>query len=497
MHLRLAGALLAALVFCAPVGALAQAYRPDIDVLVVGGTPAGVAAAVAAARRGENVVLVARRSVLGGVLTDAMMDQWDLNLTSDGASIEGGIFREIYARLGDSFTPDEAARAFGELAAREPRIRVVTDARPTSATVALAGANRRVTAVAFADTNDRRSFVFAAPYVVDATDDGDVAALAGARYDLGRQDTGRDDLMQPVTLMFTLEGVDWRSAVRSYNVKIDGPGGAIDRRAWGYSTLMQRYRPYSPNVVARDLNFGHEDAGAVTVNAIDVLGIDGREPSELDRARTISERETPHLVAFLRANVPGFANARIGRYADAIYVRETRHFVGLERLTADDVWGGKIPADTIGLSSYPLDLHPVTLTDRPAFAPVRHVYGVPLGTLIPRDFENLILASPAISASHLAAGSARVIPTTIEEGEAAGAAVAQADAHRLTLAELATSASQIAALREDLADRDVFFNNDRTVDNDRAPAGARLTSRVANVAAAGTGRQRQLSDETR
>ncbi len=497
MHLRSAGVLLAALVFCAPVGAFAQAHASSTDVLVVGGTPAGVAAAVAAARRGENVVLAARRSVLGGVLTDAMMDQWDLNLTSDGASVEGGIFREIYARLGDSFTPDEAARAFGELAAREPRIRVVTDARPTAAAVAFAGVNRRVTAVTFADTTDRRSFVLAAPYVVDATDDGDVAALAGARYDLGRQDTGRDDLMQPVTLMFTLEGVDWGTAVRSYNAKTDGPGGAMDRRAWGYSTLMQRYRALSPAVIARDLNFGHEDAGAVTVNAIDVLGIDGREPSELERARTISERETPHLVAFLRANVPGFANARLGRYADAIYVRETRHFIGIERLTADDVWDGKIPANTIGLSSYPLDLHPVTLTDRPAFAPVRHVYGVPLGALIPRGFNNLILAGPAISASHLASGSARVIPTTIEEGEAAGAAVAQADAHNLTFEELATSALQIAALREDLADRDVFFDNDRTVDNDRALAGARPASRIVNVVAAGTGRQRQLGDEMR
>ena len=149
---------------------------------------------------------------------------------------------------------------------------------------------------------------------------------------------------------------------------------------------------------------------------------------------------------------------------DGIYVRETRHFFGIERLTADDVWAGRIPEDTIGLSSYPLDLHPVTATDRPAFAPVRHVYGVPLGTLIPRDFDNLILASPAISASHIASGSVRVIPTTIEEGEAAGAAAAQARDHRITFAQLATSMPEVAELRDDLRAHGAIFAVTRSDD---------------------------------
>jgi len=457
---RWAAALIAALILAVSATPSAQATESVLtpDVLVVGGTPAGVAAAVAAARRGDRVILVAQRSVLGGVLTDAMMDQWDLNMAPHGtASVEGGIFREIYAALGDSFTPADAARVFGALAASEPRIRVISDAYPIGVVSHADGAERSVDTVTFASLHDKRPFAVNAPYVVDATDDGDVAALGGARYDLGRQDTGRDTLMQPVTLMFTLSGVDWPQVERTYRGRRYGPGGATDRRAWGYSALMQRYWPLSDDVVVRDLNFGHEDGGAVTVNAIDVLGIDALVPAELERARALSEAETPHLVAFLRANVPGFANATIGRYADAVYVRETRHFIGIERLTSDDIWNGKIPEDTIGLSSYPLDLHPVTATDRPAFAPIRHVYGVPLGTLIPRDFQNLILAGPAISASHIASGSARVIPTTIEEGEAAGAAAALALAHRITFLQLATSMPEIAQLRDDLRDHGAIF----------------------------------------
>jgi hypothetical protein len=420
------------------------------DVLVVGGTPAGVAAAIAAARRGENVTLVARRPELGGVLTDAMMDQWDLNLAPDGRSVEGGIFNDIYALLGDSFTPDDAARAFRALVDAEPRIHVIANALPVAVSSTDDGNVRRVDDVQFEDTGDGSRFTLRAAAVVDATDDGDVAALAGARYDLGRQDAGHDEGMQAVTLMFTLTGVDWHTVVQSYRPQAFGAGGGTERRAWGYSKLMAGYVPDAPNVLVRDLNFGHEDGGSVTVNAIDVLGIDGRFPGELARARAISERETPKLIAYLRARVPGFTDAELGRYADSIYVRETRHFAGLETLTADDVWDGKIPADTIGLSSYPLDLHPVEANDRPAYAPVRHVYGIPFGSLVPRGFANLIIASPAISASHIASGSARVIPTTIEEGEAAGAAAAIAVRSGHTFTDLALERPLTTALQDDL-----------------------------------------------
>jgi hypothetical protein len=188
----------------------------------------------------------------------------------------------------------------------------------------------------------------------------------------------------------------------------------------------------------------------VTVNAIDILGIDGCSSADLARARSRAEREAPRLIAWLRRRIPGFEDARIGRYADNLYVRETRHFAGLERLTADEIWDGRIPSDSIGLSSYPLDLHPLTADDKPAFAPIRHVYGIPFGSLIPRGFGNLILASPAISASHLASGSARVIPTTIEEGEAAGKAAAIALADRTNFMALATNRTQIAGLRAQL-----------------------------------------------
>jgi hypothetical protein len=425
----------------------AQSAAPSPSLVVVGGTPAGVVAAVAAARDGIDVTLVASGDDLGGILSDAMMDQWDLNVAPNGDEIQAGIFREIYSALGDVFTPQAAAAEFASLVAAEPRIHTIYNARVVGVTSVPVDGQRRVTSVQFRDL-DGRTFALPATSVIDATDDGDVAALAGAHFDLGRQDTGIDEKTQAVTLMFTVDGVDWDRLASSYDDTRDGAGGVLGPRAWGYSTLMDAYRAHEPGVIVRDLNLGREPDGEVTVNAIDVLGIDGLDATQRATARALTQAEAPHLIDYLRTRLPGFEDATLGRFAGELYVRETRHFAGHAQLTEGAVWNGAIPTDTIGLSSYPLDLHPVTATDEPAYAPDRHVYGVPFGAMVPLGFTNLLLASPSISATHVASGSARVIPTTIEEGEAAGDAAALASRLGISFARMTGDAMAIADLRQ-------------------------------------------------
>jgi hypothetical protein len=459
-----------------PLVGFAQAIPSRPDVLVVGGTPAGVTAAVAAARRGERVTLVSGSDDLGGVLTDAMMDQWDLNLAPGGASVEHGIFDEIYDRLGNAFTPEAAERLFAQMIAAQPRIDVVYDELPSAVSTTQLPDGHSIDDVTFRSVHTGAAMHLSAPYVVDATDFGDVAALAGARYDVGRQDSGIDDRTQAVTLMFTIHDVDWTALADSYDPKIDGPGGVLDRTAWGYSKVVAAYEPLSDRALVRDLNLGLMPDGDVTANAIDVVGIDGLHPADLDDARRITELEAAHLVDYLRERVPGFERARVGRFANDVYVRETRHIAGLERLDTSDVWLGKVPSDSIGLSSYPIDLHPVDATDHQAFAPIRHVYGIPFGAMVPRGIDNLVLASPAISASHLASGSARVIPTTIEEGEAAGVACADADRAGIDVVQLAENASRVALLRHDLTKDGAVVGSPTVGDAERiaiAPVGTK------------------------
>jgi hypothetical protein len=122
------------------------------------------------------------------------------------------------------------------------------------------------------------------------------------------------------------------------------------------------------------------------------------------------------------------------------------------------VWDRRVPLDTIGLASYPLDTHAVDPTDHPRYAPERRVYGVPLGTLLPAGFTNLGLASRSISATHVAAGSARIIPTTIEEGEALGAACALAQERGTSLVAIDRTPELLATLRGDLRHRRVLLD---------------------------------------
>lgn len=428
--------------------------RPN--VLVIGGGLAGIAAAISAARHGLRVTLLAQEPYLGGIVTGALMDQWDFNTIVGGRSVQRGIFSQLYAQLGDSFTPELAKRVLAR-DAREEHVDVLTGMQVVRVASSREGAERRVDALAVRDANGivRR---FVADTFIDATDDADVAALAGARYDVGRQDEGRDTKMQAATLVFTLGGIDWPELTASYSPARYGYGRAIGARAWGYGRVVRRYHPRSARVAIRDLNLVRHPDGVVTVNAINVFGVDGRRPASVHEAALLARNEAPGLVAFLRTRVAGFAAARVSGFAERLYVRETRHVRGLEVLRESDVWDRRVPPDTIGLAAYPLDTHPVDPTDHARYAPERRVYGVPLGTLLPLGFTNLGLASRSISATHVAAGSARIIPTTVEEGEALGAACALTHRRGVSLLTLERTPYLLAKLRSDLRQHGVILD---------------------------------------
>ncbi len=100
----------------------------EVDVLVIGGTPAGVAAAVAAARLGASVALVEPGPGLGGVLSSAWLTTFDMNIGPDGEHLTRGIFLEYYRRLGISFDRVKASKILGRVLVREPSLRVMVEA---------------------------------------------------------------------------------------------------------------------------------------------------------------------------------------------------------------------------------------------------------------------------------------------------------------------------------------------------------------------------------
>jgi hypothetical protein len=188
--------------------------------------------------------------------------------------------------------------------------------------------------------------------------------------------------------------------------------------------MMKRYRPSQPDVAVLGLNLALQRDGTVLINSLQVFGVNGTDSASIEAGMAKARRELPPLVAFLRESIPGFGNAVLVDHAPQLYIRETRHLRGLYTLAVEDILIGRLFSDRIAAASYPIDIHPYVNGWVSPYAPVRHVYTIPFRTLVPVNLDNLLVASRAFSATSEAAGSARVIPTSMALGQAAGVAAA-------------------------------------------------------------------------
>ncbi len=425
MPRRLLRAALAAVLLCTLSGGSSAAppRQLAVDVLVVGGTPAGIAAAAGAARAGARVHLVEGRPKLGGPITWAWLTTFDMNLSPEGVQLTRGVFADYYKLLGLSFDLGEAITKLTRAVYREVLVNVTENApliRPLMD-------GRRVVGAEFEDRAFDRMLVVRAKVVIDATDDADLAAAAGAEYMMGRDGPRGERWMQPATLIFHVEGVDWDALTR---VIMDRRGadaahwGVNGKAAWGFWEEMRSYRPSQPDAGVLGLNMALQHDGSILINTLQIFGVDGTSQASLDQGMAKAQRELPRLIGFLRETIPGYANVRLIDSAPALYVRETRHVDGFYTMTVRDILLRRQFADRVAVASYPIDIHPYRPDWTNPYASVRHVYTIPFRALVPKGIGGLLVASRAFSATSEAAGSARVIPTTMALGHAAGIAAA-------------------------------------------------------------------------
>ncbi|HLZ38660.1 MAG TPA: FAD-dependent oxidoreductase, partial [Mycobacteriales bacterium] len=260
-----------------------------------------------------------------------------------------------------------------------------------------------------------------ASVVVDCTGDGDVAIAAGAEYDVGRPEDG---LTQPVTLMFRLVEVArprFAAYVRDHPDQWRGVHGLWD--------LVREATEAGQLQLPREdvLLFATPHEREVSVNSTRVTGVCGTSVWDLTRAEVLARRQLQQIAEFLRARVPGFEDAYVAQSGTQVGVRETRRIVGDYRLTAEDVLSGRGFDDGIARGAYPVDIHDLrgsgtTLRRLPPGA----AYDVPLRALLPRGVDRLLVAGRAISGTHEAHSSYRVMPIAMATGQAAGACAALA-----------------------------------------------------------------------
>lgn len=450
----------------------------ECDVLVVGGTPSGVAAALAAARRGARVVLIEDRPHLGGDIVYQMLNMWDVPLRPKSKTpVVRGIFEEFYQQLGLAFDLGQAMQIFENSVAVEPGLHTFTDTRVGH----ISREGRNVTGVVLRG-GDGPEYSLKARCIVDATNDASFATRAGASYFLGRYKTNPDRAMQSAGLLFAVSGVDWKK-VRSYvvstrrvqltpemarikrnaidvkavpgnngQVVIERLGGIDGNYIFESGDIVAPYVAAGRDVQVLSINFGRQTDGTVVLNTLNIVGVNGLSQASLHSGMRQALEELPSLMAFLRKTMPGFAKAQIAAVAPELYIRETRHIQGLYILTETDIKTETQFPDRIALASYPIDLHPYKKGDINPLAPRRYNYTIPLRCLIPTRLDNVIVASRSLSATSAAAGSARVLPITMACGEAAGAAAWLCTKENMTPPQLVNSEKTMAQLQDTLRD---------------------------------------------
>lgn len=429
--------------------------QDNYDVVVVGTDPEGVVAAISAARNGLKVLLIdgRKREILGGLISLGWLNSLDLNTSPVQSKIPGklsllnkGIFQEWYDQLeGTSVDITSAANLFYCMVKAEPNIDlhmglesiepITNDEKGTKAVVGI----RLLKAVG---TEQRVNTA----YVIDATQDADIAALAGVPYTVGREDIGNPEAQQAVTLVFKLSGVT-QEVWNSFKKMDDGTG--VDKMsAWGFGKA-KLYEPTDPERVGlRALNIGRQNDDTILINAMHILYIDPFDPESVKEGFEIGQKEAPLIAEYLKKTFKELKDTEFAGTAPELYVRETRHIQGEYRLTAVDVLDNRDFWDAIAYGSYEVDMQRVSQHDRGAIVVHPKQYGVPFRTLVPQKVDGLLVVGRAKSVDTIPHGSARVIPLGMATGEAAGAAAKLAIDNKMSFRALSKSELHIAQLRK-------------------------------------------------
>ncbi len=323
------------------------------DVLVVGGGPAGCAAAIAAAREGAGTLLVEQFGFLGGMGTAGLVPAF-CPFTDREKLITRGIALEILEEM-KAGMPHIAKDSYDWVPIDPEALKVIYERRVTELGVrilflthfidAVAGGERQVSSVIIHNKSGLQRIE--ASVVVDCTGDADVAVAAGAPYEKGDPDTGE---LQPCTMCFALAGVDnrrlqeWLWADGGKNLLLK-PAIAAAKAAGDL------------DIVEEAANVAYQSESTVGLNFSHVFDVDGTDADQLSRAHVVGRKLIRHLTDFARKYLPGCENAYLVSSGVQIGVRETRRIVGDYVLTLDDYLAHRSFPDEIARSAYYIDVH--------------------------------------------------------------------------------------------------------------------------------------------
>ena len=416
----------------------------DYEVVVLGGGPAGIAAAASAAAHGRKTILIERYSFLGGAGTASGVTNFCglfANVHGDVRRVVHGVADHLLARidrLGGLSAPHPVLGKTKALAYDTAAYKSAADDLLLGRGVDLlfhalgAGvvAKAGVLSALIVETKSGRRAIRGRVFI-DCSGDADLAAWAKAPFELGDA-TG--NLLYP-TMMFRVNGVDPALAGEAWNT-IPALMREAEQRGTRFARQGVVVRPQRNPVEWR--------VNATQVASRNGRALDGTDADELSYGEIEGRRQAQAFVDFLRADVPGFAQAYIVDTPPQLGIRETRRIVGPYQLSGEDVLRCASFPDTIGVNGWPLEKH-VAGNVEWAWPPIPQSRGfnhLPYRMLLPQRLRNLLVAGRCASMTHEGQSAARVSGGCFVMGEAAGAAAHLALARDTAVAEVDVAALQ-------------------------------------------------------
>lgn len=387
----------------------------EYDLAVIGGGPAGVCAAISAARRGLKVIIIESTAMLGGMATSGLVGPFMTNYDRDCKNkTVGGIFDEIIDRLKEYsavIPPEETDAPTLHTSFIERYHHHVTPFDPFYLQIVLDDMMKEsgveiLCYTRFADcimkNNKIETIVLAAPeglisvsakLFVDATGIAAVAEKAGVPTYKGHEESG---VPQPATLMFEVENVD-NEEYEEYHARPEYP--------------VKAYKM--------------PDDHRYKVNHYHVFGVDAANAKSLTKAHIEARHQVLDAFKVLTDKTPGFKDASISGVASVLGVRESRHIEAEYKITVEDVTNGTKFDDRIAAYGYGLDVHRRSLNESGNFKiEVANRYYIPFRSLLPKNCTNLLVAGKTIGCESQAVGGMRCMPAAMAMGQAAGTACA-------------------------------------------------------------------------
>lgn len=423
-----------------------EVNQKQYDVAVLGGGPAGIAAAVSAARNGAKTVLIERYGFLGGMSTAALVYPWMTFHSAVGEQVIKGFAQEVVERLMElEASPGHLRDTVGftyTLTPYKPEVYKVlafdmleeagVDLLLHTSVIDVVAAEEKISHVVLYSKSGISTLN--AQVYVDATGDGDIAYHAGAIWEQGND----DQKVQPMTMKFRMKGVDLdqvKQYMQQHPDQFYEKSLIAELDQLPLTGIMGFYKQWNEADlgIPRDgvLFFAGPHHDEVLINVSRVSGLDPTNNEDLTKAEIAGRKQVLQLADFFQKHIPGFEHAVISEVGSQIGVRETRRIIGHYVLNGLDVLDARRFDDVIARSGYPIDIHnPEGKGVTANFINEGGAYDIPYRSIVPQQVSNLLLAGRCISTTHEAQATTRLTPSCMAIGQAAGVAAALTAHHQ-------------------------------------------------------------------